>query len=152
MLSKKSKYAVHALVHIARNKENGPISAKQIASTHQIPLKFLEAILLDLKNAGIVNSKKGRSGGFTLNRAPEEIHLAEVARLFDGAIALIPCVTHQFYERCEECEDEATCGIREVFLGIRNETVRQLKAATLAVILKKELFLSQNPGNSEVFE
>lgn len=152
MLSKKSKYAVHALVYIAQRKEEGPISAKQISADQHIPLKFLEAILLDLRNAGIVSSKKGRAGGFSLNRPPEEIHMAEIARLFDGAIALIPCVTHRFYERCEECVDEATCGIREVFLGIRNETVRQLKAATLAVILQKEQFLIQNPGQSSPFE
>lgn len=152
MLSKKSKYAIHALVYIAQRKEAGPISAKQISADQHIPLKFLEAILLDLRNAGIVDSKKGRGGGFTLSRNPEEIHMAEIARLFDGAIALIPCVTHRFYERCEECVDEATCGIREVFLGIRNETVRQLKAATLAAILQKEQFLIQNPGQSAPFE
>lgn len=141
MLSKKAKYAINALVYLAKNyNANGstPIPIRQITENQNIPTKFLEAILLDLKNARILNSKKGKNGGYTLNRPPEEIHMAEIMRLFDGAIALLPCVTYRFYERCEECVNEKICGIRDVFSEIRNETVKKLKEATLAAIIARE--------------
>src|SRR5690606_30989715 len=94
--------------------------------------------LLDLKNAGMLKSKKGKGGGYYLLKSPEMISIAEVMRLFDGPIALLPCVTYTYYERCEECKDEATCCIRDVFFEVRNETVRMLKEATLASIIQRE--------------
>jgi len=138
MLSKKTKYAINALVYIAKNRNEQPISVSRIAEEQRIPLKFLEAILTELKNARILRSTKGKFGGYSLNGTPEEIHLARVVRLFDGAIGLLPCVTHDFYERCEECIDEETCGIRQVAMEIRNETVERLKAATLEDIIQRE--------------
>ena len=138
MLSKKAKYATNALVYIAKNLDEQPISVSRIAEDQKIPLKFLESILTELKNARILNSKKGKYGGYSLNGKPEEIHMAKVMRLFDGAIALLPCVTFDFYERCEECKDEETCGIRQIAMEIRNETVERLKAATLAEIISRE--------------
>lgn len=138
MLSKKTKYAMNALVYLARQYGKGPVLIGQIAKEQHIPQKFLEAILLDLKNAGILNSKKGRGGGYYLIREPEEVNMADVMRLFDGAIALLPCVTHRYYERCEECRDEATCGIRDVFQEVRNETVELLKRSTLSEIIARE--------------
>lgn len=143
MLSKKSKYAINALVYLAKNLEAQPISVSRISEAQNIPLKFLESILTELKNARILNSKKGKYGGYSLNASPEEIHMAKVTRLFDGAIGMLPCVTYKFYERCEECIDEETCGIRQVAMEIRNETVKRLKAATLADILKREQKLSR---------
>jgi Rrf2 family protein len=144
MLSKKAKYAINALVYLTKHQEEGPIAISQIAEAQNIPRKFLEAILLDLRHAGILISRKGKNGGYRLNKAPEKIHMAEVMRLFDGAIALLPCVTYMFYERCDECIDEETCGIREVFTEIRNETVEKLKAATLADIIKREQTLKKS--------
>lgn len=138
MLSKKAKYAINALVYIAKNLDQQPISVSKIAESQHIPLKFLESILTELKNARILNSKKGKYGGYSLNGKPQDIHMAKVMRLFDGAIGLLPCVTYDFYERCEECIDEETCGIRQVAMEIRNETVKRLKAATLAEIIKRE--------------
>lgn len=138
MLSKKTKYAINALVFIAKNKEEQPIPVSKISEEQNIPLKFLESILTELKKANILNSKKGKYGGYSLNGAPDEIHMASVMRLFDGAIALLPCVTYEFYERCEVCVDEETCGIRQIAMEIRNETVKRLKAATLADIIKRE--------------
>lgn len=138
MLSKKTKYAINALVYLAKNNSGKPIPISQISADQNIPHKFLEAILLDLKNARILNSKKGKLGGYILNKEPSAVDMAEVMRLFDGAVALLPCVTYRFYERCEECIDEETCGIREVFLDIRNETVERLKNATLADIIQRE--------------
>jgi len=145
MLSKKTKYAINALVYLAKNNDGSPIPIGQISADQNIPHKFLESILLALKNATILNSKKGKSGGYLLNKSPEEIDMAEITRLFDGAVALLPCVTYRFYERCEECVDEETCGIREVFLEIRNETVNRLKGATLSDIIARESRLKTTP-------
>ena len=138
MISKKSKYAINALVYLAKHKEDGPIIISQIAEAQNIPQKFLESILLDLKNAGVLSSKKGRGGGYYLISDPDGVNLADVMRLFDGAIAFLPCVTYKYYERCEECKDEETCGIRDIFLEVRNETVELLKAGTLSNILGRE--------------
>jgi Rrf2 family protein len=138
MISKKTKYAINALVYLAREgKGTEPIQISRISESENIPRKFLEAILLDLKNSGMLSSKKGKTGGYYLHKRPEEINIADVMRLFDGPIALLPCVTHMYYQRCEECKDEATCGIRSVFLDVRNETVNMLKGATLAEIMKR---------------
>lgn len=150
MLSKKTKYAINALVYLARAKEKEePVQISRIAESEHIPRKFLEAILLDLKHAGILNSRKGKTGGYYLQKNADDINMAEVMRLFDGPIAMLPCVAHLYYERCEECKDEETCGIRDVFSDVRNETVSILKKATLAEIvrrsetLKKETLIKQ---------
>lgn len=138
MLSKKAKYAINALVFIAKNEGDHPISVSKIAENQKIPLKFLESILTELKNARVLKSKKGKYGGYLLNGSPDTIHMATVMRLFDGPIGLLPCVTFEFYERCEECIDEETCGIRQVAMEIRNETVKRLKSATLFDIIARE--------------
>lgn len=138
MLSKKAKYAIHALVYLAREKDKGPILISEISKNQRIPKKFLETILLDLKNTGFVSSKKGKGGGYYLIKDTEEVNLADVLRCIDGAIGLIPCATHQFYESCDECEDEELCGIRKVFHNLRNETVNLLKNNTLQQILDLE--------------
>jgi Rrf2 family protein len=138
VISKKAKYAIHALVKLARDREKGPILISEISKEGHIPQKFLEAILLDLKRAGVLNSKKGKGGGYYLIKKPEEVNMADVLRLFDGALALLPCVTYKYYERCEECTDELTCGIRRVMQQVRDETVRILKDSTLATVLASE--------------
>lgn len=137
MLSKKCKYAIHALVHMAKDPDE-KFLIKDISETCNIPKKFLEAILLDLKRAGVLGSKQGKGGGYFLRRKPAEVDLAEVVRLFDGAIALVPCATHKFYEPCQECVDEETCAVRDAFLQIRNATVEMLKGDTLDSLVKKE--------------
>lgn len=141
MISKKAKYAINALVYIAKHLDDVPISVMTIAEAQNIPLKFLENILSELKKAKIVNSKRGKYGGYALNGKPEDINMARIMRLFDGAIAFLPCVTYKYYEKCEECIDEATCGIRQVAMEIRNETVKRLKKATLADIVQRENLL-----------
>lgn len=138
MLSKRSKYALNALLELARSHGGGPRSSADIAEAAHVPRKFLEAILLELRNAGIVASHKGRAGGHQLRKEPKEVHMADVLRLFDGAIALVPCVTHDYYERCEECTDEATCPVRDVFAAIRAASVQMLKTATLEDLLARE--------------
>ena len=138
MISRKTKYAINALVYLAReNKDGEPVQISKIAESEHIPRKFLEAILLELRHAGMLNSRKGKTGGYYLQQSPEEINIADVMRLFDGPIALLPCVAYKYYERCEECVDEETCGIRSVFSDVRSETVKMLKGATLAEIIKR---------------
>ncbi|HYG18557.1 MAG TPA: Rrf2 family transcriptional regulator [Ohtaekwangia sp.] len=137
MLSKKCKYAIHALVHMAKEPQ-GKFLIKDISEACNIPKKFLEAILLDLKRAGVLGSKQGKGGGYSLRRPPSEVNLAEVVRLFDGAIAAVPCATHKFYEACQECEDEETCAVRDAFLQVRNATVEMLKSDTLESLVRKE--------------
>ncbi len=138
MLSKRAKYALNALLELAKAQKEGPLSAATLAARARVPVKFLEAILVDLRNAGLITSRRGRTGGHSLRKAAAEIHMAELVRLFDGAIGLVPCVTHTYYEKCEECVDEASCGIRDVFLEVREATVRMMKKATLADILARE--------------
>ena len=138
MLSKKSKYAIIALIHLAKRVGQGPIMIGQIADEENIPKKFLEGILFELKNAGIVTSQRGRSGGYYLLKKPKDVHLAQIMRVFDGPIALIPCVTYQYYEPCPECKDEKTCAIRYVFKDVRDATVNILKKATLAEMINIE--------------
>jgi len=140
MLSKKCKYAIHALVHMARNPEE-KFLIKDISEQCRIPKKFLEAILLDLKRAGVLGSKQGKGGGYFLRRAAADVNLAEVVRLFDGAIAAVPCATYKFYESCQECDDEEVCAVRDAFLAVRNATVEMLKADTLEGLVKKEVRL-----------
>ena len=127
-----------ALVHLAKHQDQGPVLISKIAEEENIPQKFLEAILLDLKKDGTLASKKGKGGGYYLIKSPDEVNMADVMRLFDGAIALLPCVTYKYYERCDECKDEETCGIRDTFMEVRNSTVEILKATTLAEIIRKE--------------
>lgn len=138
MLSKKTKYAINALVYLAKVESKTPVLISEIAESEHIPQKFLEAILLDLKNAGILNSKKGKGGGYYLIKPPELVNIADIMRLFDGAIAYLPCVSFKYYEKCEECKDEETCGIRDLFSEVRTKTVSLLKENSLADIIKRE--------------
>jgi Rrf2 family protein len=141
MISKKSKYALNALLHLAREFGEGPVLISTISKEENIPQKFLEAILLDLKNAGILGSKKGKGGGYFLRKKPEEVNMAHILRIFDGAIGLQPCVTFMFYEKCEECKNEETCSLREAFQEVRDESVRLFKNHNLKNLLKREAFL-----------
>jgi len=138
VLSKKAKYGIIALVHLAKKYKEGPIIIKDVAQEERIPQKFLESILLDLKNSGILGSKKGKGGGYYLLKDPAEVNLAQIMRIFDGPIALIPCVTYVYYEKCDECKDEETCAIRSVFKEVRDTTVEILKKATLEELIKIE--------------
>lgn len=136
MLSKKCKYAIHALVYLAERYKKGPVHIQDIADAQRIPKKFLEAILLELRNAQILHSKKGKGGGYYLYKDPEEVNLKEIIRLMDGAIAMLPCVSLNYYEPCEECIDEHLCGIRDAFIGVRDATLKILSESTLAHIVK----------------
>jgi len=138
MLSKKTKYAIKALIVLGRNYGNEPMQIMRIAEEENIPKKFLEQILLEMRNAGILYSKKGAGGGYSLNKAPEDIRLSQVMRLIDGPIALLPCVSLNFYRRCDECKSEEICGIRDTFVDVRNAMLQILNDTSIADILNKE--------------
>lgn len=140
MISKKTKYAIKALVALAKRKDKGPMTISEIAEQENIPKKFLETILLDLRRQGILKSKIGIGGGYYLLMKPRDIVLTRLLRNIDGPIALLPCVSLKFYERCDDCEDEVTCGIRKTFIEVRNATLKILSETTLEDILKKEKF------------
>lgn len=143
MISKKAKYAIHAMVRLAKENGNGPITTAEIAEKENIPEKFLESILVDLKGDGYIVSVKGRNGGYKLRKHPDEINLADLHRTIDGAIALLPCVTYNYYERCAECKTEEFCPIRKAMKEVRDETVHILKRYTLTRLLEKEEFLKE---------
>ncbi len=148
MLSKKCKYAIHALVFMAKEPSQKYV-IKDISDACRVPRKFLEAILLELKLAGILTSRAGRGGGYLLRLPPSNVNLAEVIRLFDGAIAAVPCATYKFYQSCDECEDEETCSVRDAFLKVRNETVELLKSQTLESLVDKERALLQKKAKKK---
>lgn len=138
MLSKKAQYSLYALVHLAGKHNEGPVLISEIAEKEHLPRKFLEVILLDLKNMGLVSSKKGKGGGYYLIKKPSDVNFADVIRWFDGAIALLPCVTYQYYESCNHCKDEVNCALRLVVKEIRDKTVTILKNTTLQDVLDKQ--------------
>jgi Rrf2 family protein len=142
MLSKRCKYALKALEYIAKQQGTHPILIAEISEQQHIPKKFLEAILLDLRRDGILQSKMGKNGGYSLRIPASEINIGHVIRLIDGPIALIPCVSYKYYERCAECTDEVTCGLRDVVREVREATNKILSKVTLADMLKRELRLS----------
>jgi Rrf2 family protein len=135
MLSKKTRYALLALTKLAREYGKGTILIKEIAKSENIPQRFLEGILLDLKNIGFLGSKLGKSGGYYLRKPPKEIQMAEIIRHFDGAIALVPCASEKYYEACEHCKDEEHCSIRGVFKEIREQTYNKLSNTSLADLI-----------------
>ncbi len=135
MLSKRTKYAFQALLYLAE-RQKGPVLISEIAENERIPRKFLELILLDLKNQGILQSKKGKGGGYLLGRPPESIYLGQVIRLFDGPLALLPCVSVTAHRKCDECADEEACRIRKVMKRVRDVTADILDRTSLASMLR----------------
>ena len=130
MLSKKTQYALKALGYLADAYGKGPVLISEIAVKKNIPIKFLENILLELKNSNVLDSKKGKGGGYFLLQSPKKTTLAAIIRLVGGPIALIPCVSLNFYEKCEDC-DETTCGVNKVMLQTRDATLKILGKKTL---------------------
>ena len=137
MLAQKSKYALRALLVLAKEYGQGPVLISDIANREALPRKFLELILLELRNHGILGSKKGKGGGYFLARRPELVHLGEVLRVLEGPLAPLPCVSKTAYVRCAECRDERTCGIRMIMKDVRDATARILDQTSLADVLKR---------------
>ena len=137
MLSRKSKYGLKALLVLAQEAGRGPVLISELADREAIPKKFLEAILLELKRHGVVQSKKGKGGGYFLRRKPAEITFGEVIRVLDGPLAAVPCVSQTAYMKCDECVDEPTCGVRLAMKEVRDATARILDNTTLADVNKR---------------
>ena len=133
MLSKKTQYAFKALMYLAQKRSNEPVLIAEISQQRNIPLKFLESILLELKKHQILDSKKGKGGGYYLAKLPEKIFLADVLRLVDGPIALLPCVSLHFYKQCGEC-DEHNCGLHRIMIEVRDANLAILENKTVADI------------------
>ena len=132
MLSKKTKYGIKALTFIARTEGDDPVQVGVIAKSEQIPQKFLESILLTLRKAGILGSKKGKHGGYYLRKQPSEILMTEVMRVLEGPIAMVPCVSLNFYEKCDDCPDEKLCSVNKLMIQVRDNTLNVLRNTTLA--------------------
>jgi Rrf2 family protein len=131
MLSKKTQYAFQALMYLSEKSSDGPVLIAEISKKKKIPLKFLENILLELRKAGILDSKKGKGGGYFFAKDPNSVTLATVMRLIDGPISLLPCVSLYFYEKCWNC-DEKHCGLHEVLVQVRDANLRLLEKKTIA--------------------
>jgi Rrf2 family protein len=132
MLSQKARYALRAMLHLAATPKGEAQQIADIAEASNVPRKFLEQILLELKRRGLVHSIRGRHGGYQLGRDTHEISFAEIIRQIDGPLALSPCASRTAYRRCEDCADEATCAIRKSLIDVRNSTAKILEQHSLA--------------------
>ncbi|MFK8103224.1 MAG: Rrf2 family transcriptional regulator [Saprospiraceae bacterium] len=132
MISKKTKYGLKALAMLAKAETDAPIQISTIAKTENISQKFLESILLSLRKAGFLGSKKGKGGGYYLLKDPHDITIAAVYRILEGPIAMVPCVSLNFYEKCGDCPDEDACGVHRLMIQIRDNTLAILENSTLA--------------------
>ncbi|CAL2080378.1 RrF2 family transcriptional regulator [Tenacibaculum dicentrarchi] len=132
MLSKKTKYGIKALTFIARQEHGIKMQIATISECENISHKFLESILLTLRKAGFLGAKKGKGGGYYLLKEASEIQMTDVIRTLEGPIAMLPCVSLNYYEKCIDCPDEQACGVRKLMIQVRDSTLEVLKNTTLA--------------------
>ena len=145
MLSNKAKYGLKALIYLADNRGRAVQSA-EIADAQRLPKKFLDAILLEIKNLGVITSKKGKGGGYQLARPSDTISLGHVIRALDGPFAPVPCVSRTAYARCADCPDEEGCAVRPIMQEVRDAISTVLDNRTLEDMLamrkSREFFLA----------
>ncbi|NJB36133.1 MULTISPECIES: Rrf2 family transcriptional regulator [Flavobacteriaceae] len=135
MLSKKTKYGLKALAYLAQQEGKTPVQIAEIAKEENISQKFLESILLSLRRNGFLGSKKGKGGGYYLIKEPKDIPMTTVMRVLEGPIAMVPCVSLNFYESCDDCPDEATCSVHKLMLQVRDSALDVYRNNTLADLL-----------------
>jgi len=135
MLSKKTKYGLKALTYIAKQEKNIPVQIATIAAEENISHKYLESILLSLRKAGFLGSKKGKGGGYYLLKPSTEIVMTDVIRVLEGPIAMLPCVSLNFYEKCDDCPDENACSVHKLMIKVRDNTLHVLRNNTLSDLL-----------------
>ncbi|WP_299535181.1 Rrf2 family transcriptional regulator [Ulvibacterium sp.] len=135
MLSKKTKYGLKALAYLASQGDNDPVQIAEIAKQENISQKFLESILLTLRKTGFLGSKKGKGGGYYLIKKPSDILMTDVMRVLEGPIAMVPCVSLNFYEKCSDCPDENACSVNKLMLQVRDANLEVYRNNTLADIL-----------------
>ena len=136
-LSKRTQYTLRALYALARKHGGGPVLIAQLAEEEAIPKKFLEQILLSLKGSGLVVSKKGKRGGYSLAKPPDQVTLASVIRMVEGPLAPLPCASETQFRKCDECPDVETCGTRLVMREVRDSIAIILERTTLATVCRK---------------
>lgn len=132
MLSKKTKYGLKALTYLAKQNTNNPVPIGEIAESKNISQKFLESILLTLRRTGVLGSKKGKGGGYYLIKEPSNILMTDVIRALEGPIAMVPCVSLNFYEKCDDCPDEESCSVHKLMLKVRDSALEIYRNNTLA--------------------
>ncbi len=134
MITQKMKYALKALMVLAAERagEGGALRIEEIAARSGTPKRFLEHILLEIRNAGFIASLRGRNGGYTLIKAPREVSLSELMRLIDGPIAPLPCLSRRAYQKCDDCPDEESCRLRQVFGQVFWSYLLLIESLTLA--------------------
>jgi Rrf2 family protein len=137
MLTNKTRYALKALIALAAQQDKGTVSIADISEKEGIPRKFLELILLEMKNLGILQSKRGKAGGYALAKSPDSITLGYVVRVLEGPLAPVPCVSQTAYRKCDDCLDEQVCGLRLIMKDVRDAVASILDSTTLADVLKR---------------
>jgi Rrf2 family protein len=137
MLSRKAKYGLKALLVLAEDHGRGPVPGTELADREGLPKKFLELILLELKRHQLIDTRKGKGGGYTLRRPPQDISFGDVIRALDGPLAAVPCVSKTAYRRCEECIDERTCEVRKAMKEVRDASARILDGLSLAAAIRR---------------
>ena len=138
MLSRKTKYGLKALAFLAKWQDDAPVQISVISESENISQKFLESILLTLRKAGFLSSKKGKGGGYYLLKEASEIKIASVYRILEGPIAMVPCVSLNFYEKCDDCPDEEACSVHKLMIQVRDNTLSILENTTLADLISEE--------------
>lgn len=149
MITQKMKYALKAMLVLgdeAARPAPEALTIEKIARRSDTPKRFLEQILLELRNAGMVSSIRGRSGGYLLIKRPGDISISELLRLIDGPIAPLPCLSRRAYQRCEDCRDEASCRIRKVFAEIFWSYLILIESLSLEDMLRSEQVADQVIG------
>lgn len=132
MLSKKTKYGLKALAYLARQESKEPVQIAEISKSENISQKFLESILLTLRKTGILGSKKGKGGGYYLLKEPKDVPMTDVIRVLEGPIAMLPCVSLNFYEKCDDCPDENACSVNRLMIQVRDSTLQIFRNTSLA--------------------
>nr|WP_277612698.1 Rrf2 family transcriptional regulator [Eudoraea chungangensis] len=134
-MSKKTKYGLKALTYLASKPKNEPVQIAEIAEHENISQKFLETILLSLRKTGFLGSKKGKGGGYYLIKDPSDIKMTSVIRILEGPIAMIPCVSLNFYEKCDDCPDENKCSVHKLMIQVRDSALKVYGQTTLSDLI-----------------
>jgi len=135
MISKKTKYGLKALTYLARQENKQPVQIGVISKSENISQKFLESILLTLRKNGFLGSKKGKGGGYYLLKDPKDIKMSSIMRILEGPIAMVPCVSLNFYEKCDDCPDENACAVHNLMIEVRDSTLNIFNNRSLADLI-----------------
>jgi Rrf2 family protein len=144
MLSQRTRYTIRALLHLADRYGEGPVQLTEIADSQNIPAKFLTVMLSNMRRAGMVETMRGREGGYWLARPPEKISYGDIVRLTRGSLGLLPCASRYAYEQCKNCISEDKCRLHRVMLMVRDETARILDGLSLADPIPAEMTQDSN--------